>query len=91
MSDGADTFVEYVGPVRLLPLEEQADLVESVGADTLLYCPDPWALRHRFVNRETGRLLGHVVTSGTVCIVALARSISGASWWRLWNPRCLSP
>jgi hypothetical protein len=57
MLDAVETLPEYVGPVRILPLEEQADLVESVGADTLLYCPDPWALRHRFINHETGEVI----------------------------------
>ncbi len=31
-------------------LEEQADLVEEHGLETLLFCPDPWALRHVFIN-----------------------------------------
>src|SRR6266568_4964078 len=25
--------------------------------DTLLYCPDAWALRHRFINRDTGEVI----------------------------------
>src|SRR5215475_11945498 len=35
-------------------LEEQAALVEKTGLDTLLFCPDPWALRHRFINTDGG-------------------------------------
>lgn len=40
-----------------LPLEAQADLMEDVGLDTLLFCPDPWALQHRFINQETGEVV----------------------------------
>ncbi|GCE28147.1 hypothetical protein KDA_36310 [Dictyobacter alpinus] len=39
---------------ELPPIEQQADLVEDYGLDTLLYCRDPWAIRHRFINHETG-------------------------------------
>jgi hypothetical protein len=35
-------------------LEEQADIVEKHRADTLLYCPNSWAIRHAFINQETG-------------------------------------
>jgi hypothetical protein len=35
-------------------LDEQADLVERHGLSTLLFCPDPWALRHVFIDRDTG-------------------------------------
>ncbi len=41
----------------LPPLEVQADLVEQRGADTLLFCPDPWALRHIFINQQTGEMI----------------------------------
>jgi hypothetical protein len=34
--------------------EGQADLAEKHGLETLLFCPDPWALRHSFVNHDTG-------------------------------------
>jgi len=37
-----------------LPLEEQVELVEQYELDTLLFCPDAWALRHKFTNTETG-------------------------------------
>ncbi len=43
--------------VPLLSLEEQAVMVERHGLDTLLYCPHPWALRHRFVNTLTGEMV----------------------------------
>jgi len=39
------------------PLNEQADLAEKHGIDTLLYCPDPWALRHVFINQDTGEVV----------------------------------
>jgi hypothetical protein len=41
----------------LPPLEAQADLVERYGIDTLLFCPNAWALRHTFLNQETGEML----------------------------------
>lgn len=41
----------------LSSLNEQADLIEQHGADTLLFCPDPWALRHVFIDRETGEVV----------------------------------
>jgi len=37
-----------------LPLEAQLEVVEEAGLDTLLCCPDAWALRHGFVNPQTG-------------------------------------
>jgi hypothetical protein len=42
---------------ELPPIEQQADLVEEYGLDTLLYCRDPWALRHQFINHETGEVV----------------------------------
>jgi hypothetical protein len=38
-------------------LDEQADLAEKHGLETLLFCPDPWALRHAFVNQDTGEMV----------------------------------
>ena len=38
-------------------LDEQADLVERHGVETLLFCPDPWALRHVFINQDTGEVV----------------------------------
>src|SRR6266496_1229172 len=35
-------------------LDDQANLAEKHGLDTLLYCPNSWALRHVFINQETG-------------------------------------
>lgn len=35
-------------------LDLQAGLIERKGLETLLYCPNAWALRHVFVNQETG-------------------------------------
>lgn len=35
-------------------LDEQANLAEKHGADTLLFCPNPWAIRHVFINQDTG-------------------------------------
>ncbi len=35
-------------------LDEQANLVEKHKVDTLLYCPNPWAIRHIFINQDTG-------------------------------------
>jgi hypothetical protein len=39
---------------RSLSLDERADMAEKFGVDTLLYCRHPWALRHSFVDKETG-------------------------------------
>ena len=41
----------------LLPLDEQANLVEKHKVDSLLYCPSPWALRHQFINQDTGEVV----------------------------------
>jgi hypothetical protein len=42
----------------LLPsLEEQADLAEKHQIDTLLFCPNPWAIRHHFINQDTGEVV----------------------------------
>jgi len=38
-------------------LDEQADLVEKHKADSLLFCPNPWALRHVFINQETEEVM----------------------------------
>jgi hypothetical protein len=38
-------------------LEEQVNIVEKHGVDTLLFCPDPWALRHVFINQDTGEVV----------------------------------
>src|ERR1700730_2723604 len=49
-----------VGNVVRFPLpsvEEQADLAENHGVDTLLFCPNPWALRHVFINQDTGEVV----------------------------------
>src|SRR5712691_11818590 len=40
-----------------LPIEAQAELVERQGLDTLLRCKNAWALRHKFLNRDTGELI----------------------------------
>jgi hypothetical protein len=38
-------------------LEEQADVAQKHRVDTLLFCPNSWALRHVFMNRETGEVV----------------------------------
>jgi hypothetical protein len=35
-------------------LDTQADLVEKHRVECLLFCPNSWALRHLFINQETG-------------------------------------
>jgi hypothetical protein len=37
--------------------EEQMALVQRHGLETLLFCPNAWALRHRFVNQATGEIV----------------------------------
>jgi hypothetical protein len=50
-----DTVVPIDAGSLLLPsLDEQADLAEKHNLETLLFCPDSWALRHGFVNQDTG-------------------------------------
>jgi hypothetical protein len=49
-----DPLPASLGSVRLAPISEQADLAEQVGTESLYFCPDPWALRHRFINNESG-------------------------------------
>src|SRR5215470_17539875 len=46
--------VQAASHLQLLPLEEQVELVEQYELDTLLFCHDPWALRHTFTNTQTG-------------------------------------
>jgi hypothetical protein len=41
----------------VLVLKKQADMIERRRLETLLFCPDPWALRHRFVNVATGETI----------------------------------
>ena len=43
--------------VPLLPLQEQIALAQRHRLDTLLFCPDPWALRHRYINQDTGEVV----------------------------------
>src|SRR5713226_2912877 len=38
-------------------LNIQADIAEKHGLETLLFCPDPWALRHVFINQDTGEVV----------------------------------
>jgi hypothetical protein len=38
-------------------LDDQANLAEKHGLETLLFCPDPWALRHVFINQDTGEVV----------------------------------
>ena len=46
------------GPHFLLSsLDEQANLAEKHGIDTLLFCHDPWAVRHFFLNQDTGEVV----------------------------------
>src|SRR5438132_1717750 len=40
-----------------LPLVEQVKLAEKHGLETLLFCPHPWALRHVFINQDTGEVV----------------------------------
>ena len=51
---------DMVGGVPRFPLpllEAQADLVEKHKVETLLFCPDPWALQHVFINQDTGEVV----------------------------------
>jgi len=58
MSKGSSSPVsEYINPLPLPPLYERVEEALHDGTDTLYICPDAWALRHRFVNRETGEMI----------------------------------
>src|SRR5436309_13081786 len=46
--------IAYSPPISLV---EQATLAEKHGVETLLFCPDPWALRHVFINQDTGEVV----------------------------------
>jgi hypothetical protein len=52
-----DTGTETNNRFSLPSIEEQAVLAQKHQVDVLLFCPDPWALRHRFVNQETGEVV----------------------------------
>src|SRR6266480_3065156 len=54
MSNTIEPSVSSSARFPLPSLGEQVDLVERHGLDTLLYCPNSWALRHVFINQETG-------------------------------------
>ena len=45
------------GGFALPSVEEQTALVVKHRLETLLFCPDPWALRHRYLNQETGEVV----------------------------------
>jgi hypothetical protein len=38
-------------------LDEQADLAEKHQIESLLFCPNAWAIRHFFVNQDTGEVV----------------------------------
>lgn len=42
---------------ELPSFEQEMALAQKHGLDTLLFCPNAWALRHRFVNQETGEVV----------------------------------
>lgn len=54
MSNPTEPSVSSSARFPLPSLGEQAELVERHKLDTLLFCPNPWALRHVFINQETG-------------------------------------
>jgi hypothetical protein len=44
------------GRFEPLPIEVQAELIEQCGLESLLFCKNAWALRHEFVNTDTGEV-----------------------------------
>ena len=48
---------EYINPLPLPSLCERVEEALHDGTDTLYICPDAWALRHRFINQETGEMI----------------------------------
>ncbi len=69
-------------------IEVQADLIERKGIDNLLRCPNAWALRHRFINQDTGDGDERGVTVGTACTVGLVKWICGGNSSRRLNQHC---
>ncbi len=57
MKNERDMVGTYVNPFPLPSLQERIEGAFEDGTDTLYICPDAWALRHRFVNRETGEMI----------------------------------
>jgi len=43
-------------PVTIPSLEDRANRAEKHKVDSLLICPDPWALGHSWTNKETGEV-----------------------------------
>lgn len=43
--------------IQHLSLDEKVRTIEQHHLETLFFCPDPWALRHRFVNEATGETI----------------------------------
>jgi len=54
MSNTRESSISSAARFPLPSLGEQVELVERHGLYTLLVCPNPWALRHVFINQETG-------------------------------------
>src|SRR4249920_3583462 len=57
MSGIEDIRMDGEGGFSLMPFEEQMGLAQKHRLEALLFCPDPWALRHRFVNQDTGEVV----------------------------------
>lgn len=49
--------IQFPNPFPVPTLEEQLTSIEEDGRETLYICPDAWALRHRFVHKETGEMI----------------------------------
>jgi hypothetical protein len=55
--------MNYYAETQLVPrfslpsLDVQANLAEKHGLEKLLFCPNPWAMRHVFINQETGEVV----------------------------------
>jgi hypothetical protein len=53
-----DTSRKFSLPQFPMPsLDEQVVLVEQHGVETLLFCSNSWALRHVFINQDTGEVV----------------------------------
>lgn len=61
-------------------LEEQVMLVEKHKVETLLFCPDPWALRHVFINQDTGEVV-RARCNRWDCLYCGPRKVD--TWWQL--------
>ena len=63
-----------------ISVQEQAELVEKHQLETLLFCPNPWALRHVFIDQDTGEVI-RARCNRWDCLYCGPRKVD--QWWQL--------